>query len=398
MPKTNTMPVADQPLKAKFFEAMSFAACTVNVVTTDGSSGKSGVTVSAMSSVSADTPNPTLLVCVHEQSAAAGQIVNNGVFCVNVLRDHQSYISDVFAGRYNDKIDDKFDCAEWVADENGVPRLVGALVSFSCRIVSTTKMGTHFVIFGEVEELKVADSGSALIYANRAYGTNAPIETTQIESTQGEEDKATLSIGCFHTFGPYVLPELIKELKAEHPAVSFKLVEGENRRIKQALLAGEVEMALMYDYDLSPEIEAITLTELEPYVLLAEGHHLASKEYIYPEDLAEEPMISVEEETSRKQLEGLLRAQGIEPKVFVRSSSFEMVRGMVACGLGFAILLTKPGDSMSYDGTSLVGRRLMVESAPIKVVLAQKRQEVSTEIAAKAIIVIQRQYGLVIHR
>jgi hypothetical protein len=43
---------------------MSHAACTVNVVTTDGAAGRHGVTVSAMVSVSADTPQPTLLVCI----------------------------------------------------------------------------------------------------------------------------------------------------------------------------------------------------------------------------------------------------------------------------------------------------------------------------------------------
>ena len=49
-------------LKKRFFDGMSQAACTVNVVTTDGAAGRAGVTVSAMSSVSADTPRPTLLV------------------------------------------------------------------------------------------------------------------------------------------------------------------------------------------------------------------------------------------------------------------------------------------------------------------------------------------------
>ena len=58
-------------LRAQFLSGMSHAAATVNVVTTDGPGGKFGVTVSAMSSVSADTPKPTMLVCVHNASPAA---------------------------------------------------------------------------------------------------------------------------------------------------------------------------------------------------------------------------------------------------------------------------------------------------------------------------------------
>ena len=88
----------NQAIRTRFLEGMSHAACTVNIVTTDGAAGRAGVTVSAMASVSADSEWPTLLVCVHHLSPAAARIVENGVLCVNVLRDDQSYISDTFAG------------------------------------------------------------------------------------------------------------------------------------------------------------------------------------------------------------------------------------------------------------------------------------------------------------
>ncbi len=95
-----------QGIRDRFLDGMSHAACTVNIVTTDGPAGRAGVTVSAMASVSADSDWPTLLVCVHHLSPAAAKIVENGVLCVNVLRDDQSYISDTFAGRFRDEIGD----------------------------------------------------------------------------------------------------------------------------------------------------------------------------------------------------------------------------------------------------------------------------------------------------
>ena len=42
-------------LRQDFLDGMSFVAATVNVVATDGPAGRVGTTVSAMSSVSADT-------------------------------------------------------------------------------------------------------------------------------------------------------------------------------------------------------------------------------------------------------------------------------------------------------------------------------------------------------
>lgn len=47
-------------MKDEFLEAMSRAANSVTVVTTDGVAGRLGVTVSAMCSVSVEDPSPLL--------------------------------------------------------------------------------------------------------------------------------------------------------------------------------------------------------------------------------------------------------------------------------------------------------------------------------------------------
>jgi len=152
----------------RFLEGMSHAASTVNVVTTAGSAGRAGVTVSAMCSVSADPPS--LLVCVHHQSHAASVIRENGVLCVNVLRDAQSFIADTFAGRIEAPGGDKFACAEWRAGETGAPLLADALVAFDCRVGEHVRWGTHYIFVAEVLDIVLQESGPPLIYANRAYG------------------------------------------------------------------------------------------------------------------------------------------------------------------------------------------------------------------------------------
>lgn len=121
-------------VRDRFVAGMSHAACTVNVVTTDGRAGRAGVTVSAMASVSADGEAPTLLVCVHHLSPAAPKILENGALCVNVLREDQSYISEAFAGRFRDELGDKFECTDWVTLPNGAPRVADPLVAFECRL------------------------------------------------------------------------------------------------------------------------------------------------------------------------------------------------------------------------------------------------------------------------
>ncbi|MDN3713727.1 flavin reductase family protein [Paracoccus cavernae] len=138
--------------------------------------GARGVTVSAMASVSADGEAPTLLVCVHHLSPAAPKILENGVVCVNVLREDQSYISEAFAGRFKDELGDKFECTEWVTLANGTPRVADPLVAFECRILSAERVGTHHVLLCAVDDTHSARIGSPLIYANRSYGSSRRIE------------------------------------------------------------------------------------------------------------------------------------------------------------------------------------------------------------------------------
>ena len=300
MTSEKTQSTEQEALKKKFFDGMSFAATTVNVVTTDGPAGRAGVTVSAMSSVSADTPRPTLLICINKKSSASSTILENGVFCVNVLRDHQSFISDTFAGRYKDQLKDKFDCTEWIAGSLGVPRVADGLVSFDCKIIMTEKIGTHHVCFGEVVDINVGDSGSALIYANRAYGASSRIETPAFMRDAAATDTASIKLGCFHTFAPFLVPRLAAELKNLRSDQTIELIEGDVRRLTEGLLAGEIDLAFFYLNGSHPGVEVTPLFNLEPYVLLSEKHPLATKSIISISDLESEPMISVRDPASSK--------------------------------------------------------------------------------------------------
>jgi flavin reductase len=162
-------------MREHFLEGMSKVAATVSIVTTYSTKGRHGATVSAMSSVSADTPNPTLLICVRETSATAEAIRASGVFCVNVLQNSQAHISDRFARNSQTLDNDKFSCADWTLDALGSPQIVGGLVAFSCILSSWQKVGTHIIIFGDVKDVVIANEGSPLMYLHRLYCSAVPI-------------------------------------------------------------------------------------------------------------------------------------------------------------------------------------------------------------------------------
>lgn len=365
-----------------FLDGMSHAACTVNIVTTDGPSGRSGVTVSAMTSVSADTLKPTLLVCIHYMSPTASKIIANGVFCVNVLRDDQSYISDTFAGRFKSVVADKFDCTEWTTQVTGSPRVIDPLVAFDCRVMSSERVGTHHVFIGEVEDIFVASRGSPLIYANRAYGTPSRVDSVYELADAGSATEHVLRIGCFHTFGPYILPNILAQM-SRADLKELVLVEGDQRRILESLRAGEVDIAMVYEFDLGTEFEIIPLIKIEPYVLLAESSSLASEMTLTVEKLKDKPMILLDAPPSAEYFVSLIEDAGYKPNIRFRSRSFEMVRGMVGHGLGYSLLATKPASAMTYDGKSLVSRPLVGTVKRSQMVLVSRKDEPLVQSAAR---------------
>ncbi len=152
--------------KADFFEGMSRVAATVSILTTNGTAGYAGLTVSSMSSVSAEPP--TLLVCVNMESPSSKIIEKNGVFCINVLRTHHVSISEQFAGLIPFDEALTFSSDEWSSSPSGSPRFNDALVSFDCRIIENRNIGSHMVFYGGIEDVSISD-GQPLIYLNRGY-------------------------------------------------------------------------------------------------------------------------------------------------------------------------------------------------------------------------------------
>lgn len=151
-----------------FREAMRRMASGVAVIATDGPAGRGGLTVSSLASLCMEPPS--VIVCIHAQSPALKAIEGNGVFVANVLAQHQSSVSDAFAGQVPEFRDDKFASAAWRPAASGAPVLEGALLSFDCALAAHQAYGTHRIVIGAVTAVHGLDGAAEpLLYANRAY-------------------------------------------------------------------------------------------------------------------------------------------------------------------------------------------------------------------------------------
>ena len=151
-----------------FREAMSRLGAAVHVITTDGPSGKTGFTATAVCSVS-DAP-PTLLMCLNRGATSMPILRGNGVFCVNTLRAGDEVVADTFAGRTKVAREARFDTGhQWGKLATGSPALMSAVIARDCCVIEIKAVASHDIYFGIVEAIHQGEPGPALVYHDRLY-------------------------------------------------------------------------------------------------------------------------------------------------------------------------------------------------------------------------------------
>jgi flavin reductase (DIM6/NTAB) family NADH-FMN oxidoreductase RutF len=142
-PGTGARPVADRVDCLAFYRRL---AAGVTVVTSTGPGGPTGLTASAVTSVSLEPP--LLLCCLTVGSRTLAAIRHSRGFAVHLLADHQAELARGFA-TYQPQEQVKF--AEVpVRAVHGVPVLEQSLAWSVCRLESVHHAGDHVVVLGAV--------------------------------------------------------------------------------------------------------------------------------------------------------------------------------------------------------------------------------------------------------
>lgn len=153
--------------KQNFRQALSLLSAAVNVVSTDGPFGRFGLTASAVCSVT-DMP-PTLLVCINRNSSIHEAVLGNRALCVNILPGHLEGVARQFAGMTDVPPAERFASDDWRTGALGLPVLGDALASLEGTIVDVKEVGSHSVLFVEIDHIHVREEGESLTYFGRSF-------------------------------------------------------------------------------------------------------------------------------------------------------------------------------------------------------------------------------------
>ncbi|MDB2390146.1 LysR substrate-binding domain-containing protein [Alphaproteobacteria bacterium] len=249
------------------------------------------------------------------------------------------------------------------------------------------QLGMQLLLRHHAQGVSVTAGALRLVQSARSllsHASDVQREAMMIsDDVESDDISGILRLGSFVTLAPSVLPGLITQFHKNYAGVKLDLQEGTQENLVEGLYSGTLEIALLYDLELPDDIRTLALAELEPYVLLPATHKLADQNDIDLDILAVEPMILFDVQPSRGFFLGLLNSVGVTPNIAYRTSSLELVRGMVGRGLGYSLLVTRPRGDLTYEGASLVARPIKNNITKSRIVLASLANLRPTRIMTK---------------
>jgi DNA-binding transcriptional LysR family regulator len=167
------------------------------------------------------------------------------------------------------------------------------------------------------------------------------------------------------------------------PAVDVVLGEYDDEDGEHALERGELDVGFVLLPVLDAPLETMELLH-DPYVLVVPAGSVFAEAAETPglREIAAEPLVGFRSDRSLEPVEAVIRGAGIEPRFAFRSNDNTTVQGLVAAGIGNAILPRLTVD----EGDPRVVVRELGDEVPARVIAIARHRDRYHSPAARAFV------------
>jgi DNA-binding transcriptional LysR family regulator len=197
-----------------------------------------------------------------------------------------------------------------------------------------------------------------------------------------------LRVASFPSAGATLMPLAVAEFRRRYPSVELTLAEGEPEEIAPRVRAGEFDLALLFEFAGVHErpgtgLKTVTLLQDPMHVALPADHPLVDKRALALADLRDEHWVqtSATSPCARHVVRSCVAA-GFEPNVTFESDDYETVQGLVAAGVGVA-LIPRLAATNVHDGVVI---RSLAPKSPLRRVFAATMNRPGVEPSAPSMI------------
>ncbi len=155
----------------------------------------------------------------------------------------------------------------------------------------------------------------------------------------------------------YVFPPLIKEFRKHHPQVDIKVATGGTQRLMRRVRNGQADLALLTLPVDDPALTSVPVLREELMLVMPANHPLANKDSVGVEALVGQPFIIFEQgSNTRRTLDEFFVREQIKPRIVTETENVEIIKSMVASGLGVAIVPFQSVERETRGGLLKVAR------------------------------------------
>ncbi len=201
------------------------------------------------------------------------------------------------------------------------------------------------------------------------------------------EDRGPLAgqvvFGSYLDLAAYYVPGLLRGFARKHAGVAITLRTVDFETVSPQLESGAIDLALSFGLGLGPAIERTVLEQQRPHAIVAADHPLATRRSVSLRQLAHYPLVLADQALSREHILALFSAAGVEVGAMLQAGTFEFLRGLVANGLGVAVVYSRPRSDRSYDGKKIV-ELAIADDVPSHPILLARLKNGSLNRAAQA--------------
>jgi DNA-binding transcriptional LysR family regulator len=191
--------------------------------------------------------------------------------------------------------------------------------------------------------IRLTDAGRALVAHADAILARIVAAEEELAAIAGLRG-GRLRLASFQSAGATLVPRAVAEFRERHAGVELAMIEAEPEEACEHLRSGEIDLALVYDFEpipgmLEDELELTHLIE-DPYdAILPRDHRLAERRVLRLADLASEPWIASTERCGCRQItERACQEAGFEPRVAFEADETLAAQALVAAGVGVTVL------------------------------------------------------------
>jgi DNA-binding transcriptional LysR family regulator len=214
--------------------------------------------------------------------------------------------------------------------------------------------------------------GLSLTPAGERILSSAKALLSQAEEIYGVADEVAtglagpLAVGAFPTFAPLLLPHILRRFAERYPRVRLQAMTGDQVVLLDALRRAEIAAAVTYDLEIGDEVAFETLAVLPPQVLLPADHALAGRREIALGEVVALPYVQLDMPLSRDYFASLFAAERLAPRTIATAATMDLVRGYVACGLGYSLISIVPPNDRALNGGALAAIPLAGSHRPMR--------------------------------